>query len=135
MTSIKTEAKRIANSMYKEDFAEESGAGLRSLADLFYSLNNSHPHVTFEPFLECRGLLLEMVCLLSNPDISVKIQEEYYKNNAARIFREMIVFFDRLINAESIHKYLTWYNLSHFSGDAQQSDLDYIEQVYVKEEN
>ena len=133
MTCIKPEAERIADRMYKSQ-AEKTSA-LHALLDLFDSFNGDSVHVTIDRFLESRGLLIEIVCLLSNPEVSSQIQEDYYKKNAARIFKEMIFFFERLTDDEAIHKYLTWYNLSHFSANAKQSELEHIENTYLKGDN
>ena len=123
-------AQRIADGLYKEDTEEKLNTGLRRLMDVFINLNDSAVHVTFEPFFHCRGLIVEMACLLSNPDISEKLQEHYFKENAGKILKGLFHFFDSLMTEDDIHKYLTWYNLKHFWGNASEEDLEYIEKAF-----
>lgn len=130
-TTLKTtEAQRIADSLYEKDAQKEIETAQWLLIGQICELNGSSKHVTFEPFLEYRGFLIEMACLLSNPDISSKMQEDYYKEHSSRIIKNLFHFFDYFIGNDDVHKYLTWYNLKHFSASISPEELQYIKQCY-----
>ncbi len=89
---------------------------LRDLTELFMALNNDDIHISFEEFGNCRGMLLEVVCLLSDPEISCRITENYFKNDGGAILKRMIEFFGHLEEKRAIRNHFTYLGLKYFPG-------------------
>jgi hypothetical protein len=130
---LRNDAEVIATAIYERHISRKDH-GIRDLMEAVMTLNKGESHVSFENFLDCKGMLIEIACLLSDPHISLKISEKYYKENGGSILKRMIVFFDTLENTDDVHAYCTWYNLKHFSGNITREELDCIAKQYLEKE-
>jgi hypothetical protein len=92
---------------------------LRDLTELSMALNNDDIHISFEEF-----------CLLSDPEISCRITENYFKNNVGAILKRMIEFFGRLEEKSAIMDYFTYLGLKYFPSCSTIKDIENISSYY-----
>jgi len=123
-------ADELAEEILQRSLSGNPESQLRGLTELFIALNNDDIHISFEEFGRCREMLFEVVCLLSDPEISCRITENYFKNNGGAILKRMIEFFGHLKDNRRIMAYFTYLGLKYFPGCSTIEDIESISSYY-----
>lgn len=129
ITSI--ENKTFLANQIAEQIKEKYLAGKSPERDLFecFSCFNEDAGSTFEEFQSAERLLIELSCILSNPDFSSKLSS-YYRTHASRILLRMIDFFNSLSTDDVIQMFIMYKNLKYFSAPVE--DLVDIERRFLE---
>lgn len=114
----------IADKMYNASSKKEDG--VRAIMEAIDLLNSEDYTETSEPFSDCQGLLREIACLLTDPKISSKLSEGYYKRNAGRLLLNMMDLFRQLEDSPTIRNYIIYHRLKHFASRMTLEQIDFF---------
>ena len=99
-----------------------------ALFEILGDLNSIEDEEPWESFHSLEEFVKEIACLLSNPEISNEINQEYYKKNAGKLLMKMMVFFERMKENDDVQKYLIFMELKHRSGSLTLNTIRSIEE-------
>ncbi|SFP92596.1 hypothetical protein [Parafilimonas terrae] len=129
--SNKSLAIEIADRLKKKYSIKKSDVS--ALIECFHTFNEDHSS-TSEEFSDAEGLCIEMACLLTDPQISGRLNEAYFRSSASKILHRMVTIFRTLSGDKQMQMYIMWYSLKHFSATVSDEILSDIKHRFLKEE-
>jgi hypothetical protein len=87
-TTSKERSQEIADRIEAKYLSDKTRAE-RNFMERVIKLSKEDPIDTWESLMTAQGFLIEIACLLSDPEISGKLSEEFYRKNAGKILTHL----------------------------------------------